>query len=546
MALQVLGKLGDAVRRCAERDDNQARITTILEQLMDDDGPISLTDSDLGSLGHTGVQQVVAVLRERESLRGLQLDRNGIGDDVAESFAEVLRANSALQSLDLDFNKIGDDGVSSLAEALQASASLRELSLNCNLICAEGAKQLATALRANEGLQALHLQGNSIADEGAGALAGMLEVNHSLKTLSLESSCVGDDGASLLANSLERNKSLQELSLGCNNLGDEAGKAFGGMLCKNRVLSELRLDHNHVGNVGAMSLAKALCSNDVLQELWLVENPIGTEGMAYFATSLETNQTIQRFGITASKTDVQYQKLMKSLHKTLVVRRACDSVRRGDANLKLSGEDLSGNAVELLASAIEESDALRELTLEDCCIADPDAKRLARALSCNGQVAEVALPRNDIGDVGASHLVEVLQRSDTMVTLDLAGNPIRKTCVNKLRSASQGDDDPIGDEINGDVAMLAEFEADASDSGYEDLSVQPVLLQDAQERYPDADETPSLWHALEPAQMEFIAATEREFTVRSTTPMEEDDVVAQLRPQMRDLGRSGRGLIVTL
>merc|ERR1712008_558829 len=163
------------------------------------------------------------------------------------------------------------------------------------------------------------------------------------------------------------------------------------------------------------------------------------------------------------------------------------------------------------------------------------------------------LPRNDIGDVGAdggaSHLVEVLQRSDAVVSLDLAGNPISKTRVNKLRSASQGDHDLIGDKINGDVAMFEEFEDDASDggdTGCEDLPMQHVLLQDAQEHYPDVDEAPSLWHALQPAQMEYVAATEREFHVRSTAPTEENDVVAQLRPQKGDLARNGRGLIVTL
>jgi len=386
-------------------------------------------------------------------------------------------------------------------------------------------------------LQALHLQGNSIGDEGVGALAVMLEVNHSLKTLSLQSSYVGDGGASLLANSLEKNKSLQELSLGCNNLGDAAAKAFGGMLCKNRVLNELRLDHNHIGDVGAMSLAEALCSNDVLQELWLVENPIGTEGMKHFSTALETNQTMQRFAITASNKEARHQELMHSLHKSLVVRRACESVRRGEVNLTLSGEDLSGTAAERLASAIEETDALRELTLEDCCIADPDAKRLAQALASNGQVAEVALPCNDISDSGASHLVELLERSDTMVSLDLAGNPISKIRVpSQLRSAGQGDE-PVGDDcnssgdmINGNLAMFEEFEDDASDTGDEDLSVQPVLRQNAQEYYPDAEETPVIWHAFQPAHMD----------------LQEDDETGQIRPQTADLARSGKGLIVAL
>jgi len=83
-----------------------------------------------------------------------------------------------------------------------------------------------------------------------------------------------------------------------------------------------------------------------------------------------------------------------------------------------------------------------------------------RLLSCKS---------NDIGDVGAdggaSHLVEVLQREDAMAILDLVGNPISKTRVNKLRSASQGDHDLIGDKINGDVAKFEEFKDDARDGG---------------------------------------------------------------------------------
>ena len=100
--------------------------------------------------------------------------------------AEALRTNPSITRLNLDRNVILNEGAQSLAQALKGNASLLELSLCYCGIENEGVTSLAEALRSNETLRHLDVGWNSVDGRGVGPMEkALLEGNVALTSLNV-------------------------------------------------------------------------------------------------------------------------------------------------------------------------------------------------------------------------------------------------------------------------------------------------------------------------------------------------------------------------
>jgi len=406
-------------------------LSKALQQLADGTQCISLryqpSSNERAEINDASVSVFTKAMVGNTTLTSLELDRNKLGDLAATALAATLATNHSLKSLDLDFNQIGDAGMCSIAGALKVNGGLHQLEMHGNSVGCFGAEQLSEALQVNTCLRTLSLDGNPLGNRGAFAIADALGRNCTLRILSLHSCGVGYSATSRLAWSLERNtgSALQELSLGKNLIGDAGAARIAQMLKVNSKLHELRLEGNNICDVGALQLAKALEVNRYLRELWLLDNCISKEGVKHFSRALNRNSTLMRLSITAVvKKDTVMDDEIKDLQDNHQVRRAIKGAEEGNARLDLPDSKLGDSGAIKVAEMIEKSHTLLGLNLAHCGIGDQGAARLAKALETNASILEVSLAGNAIGAEGAQRLMDVLQQNQTIYDMDLGGNPL--------------------------------------------------------------------------------------------------------------------------
>ncbi|XP_067041353.1 protein NLRC3-like [Acropora muricata] len=392
-------------------------------------------------------------LRVNTSLSSLDLARNSIGNEGANSLAQALRVNTSLSSLALAFNSIGNEGANSLAQALRVNTSLSSLKLTWNSIGYEGANSLAQALRLNTSLSSLDLSWNSIGYEGTNSLAQALRVNTSLSSLDLTDSSIDYEGANSLAQALRVNTSLSSLDLSWNSIGNEGANSLAQALRVNTSLSSLDLADNSIGNEGANSLAQALRVNTSLSSLDLADNSIGNEGANSLAQALRVNTSLSSLDLTDSSicneganSLVQALRVNTSLSSldlswNSIGNEGANSLAQAlRVNTSLSSLDLADNSIgnegaNSLAQALRVNTSLSSLDLTDSSIDNEGANSLAQALRVNTSLSSLDLCWNYIGNEGANSLAQALRLNTSLSSLDLADNSIGNEGANSLAQA---------------------------------------------------------------------------------------------------------------
>lgn len=418
-------------------------------------------------LGDRSAMTRLAAAISRSQLRYLQLDSSGIDASAAEILAQAITGLTSLQCLDLDCNLVSDRGAAALANAIQDPASnVKELQLHFNGVGVVGACSLGKALQTNQKLQVLSLHGNQqVGLEGAAALAEGLKLNSSLTMLSLHDCHITDAGAAHFADALTHNNTLKELAFGRNCIGDVGAQSLSQMLQVNATLKELELGQNNIKNVGAIRLAEALESNSSLVDLWLVDNPVGSEGIHRLSKALEKNETLMRLGIsTVVSEHGNLAEALDIFRRSHRIRQAIHFVEMGAEQLELKEELLGDSGVEMLARAIERSNTLRELRLERCNITDSGAIRLAEAIEkCDAELRVVSLAGNAFSKSAKDRLEDILERSNTIQSLDLselADKHTPRLYDPPLLEEVDRTATPEPDDLSADMNCLEPFEDD--------------------------------------------------------------------------------------
>ncbi|XP_022809551.1 NACHT, LRR and PYD domains-containing protein 3-like [Stylophora pistillata] len=149
----------------------------------------------------------------------LDLSRNSIGEEGADSIAETIRVNATLTHLLLSGNNIGDRGAKKVSEALKVNVSLKDLNLSYNCIFAAGADSIAETLKSNATVTDLDLTSNFIGDNGAQSLCEAFKTNTTLTALDVSNNNIHSAGAQAFVELQQHNNTLRRVVLTMNNIG---------------------------------------------------------------------------------------------------------------------------------------------------------------------------------------------------------------------------------------------------------------------------------------------------------------------------------------
>ena len=359
------------------------------------------------------------------SIQSLDVSRNSIMTEGAETLAKIIQQSTCLETLDVSSNKIGVNGALVLAEALHANSSLHVLKVSDNAIGAEGAILLSQGLVHNHTLQELDVSYNCIGVNGSRALAEALHTNNSLQVLDVSCNAIGDDGANALAEALHTNNSLQVLNVSDNAIGDDGAKALAESLYTNNSLQVLDVSYNDIGDDGAKALAESLHTNSSLQVLYVVGNAIGVDGAKALAEALHTNNSLQELYVIGNATgDDGAKALAEALHTNSSLQV-----------LYVVGNAIGVDGAKALAEALHTNSSLQKLYVIGNAIGDDGAKALAESLYTNNSLQVLDVSYNDIGDDGAKALAEALHVNTSLKTLHLMENEIGADGARSLSEA---------------------------------------------------------------------------------------------------------------
>ena len=315
------------------------------------------------------------------SIQSLDVSRNSIMTEGAETLAKIIQQSTCLETLDVSSNKIGVNGALVLAEALHTNSSLHVLKVSCNAIGAEGAILLSQGLVHNHTLQELDVSYNEIGVNGARALAEALHTNNSLQVLNVSDNAIGVDGAKALTEALHTNSSLQVLDVSINAIGVDGAKALTEALHTNNSLQVLNVSNIAIVEDGAKALAEALHVNTTLKTLHLMANEIGADGTRSLSEALVHNHTLQE--------------------------------------LDVSWNHIGVNGARALAEALRTNNSLQVLNVSQNAIGDEGVKALAEALRVNKTLKTLDLKFNKMGVDGAVSLSDTLLHNQTLQKLHM-------------------------------------------------------------------------------------------------------------------------------
>ncbi|KAH9598559.1 Leucine-rich repeat [Trypanosoma melophagium] len=359
--------------------------------------PVRVVDLVDNQLGPQQAQRIAAVL-ESSPVREVLLRYNDIGKEGCDALASVINVSTKLQLLDIRGNGLTAGCVRKLIKSISMSTALTRLGLSSNKIGEEGAHLLFQGLEKNAYLTSLDISLNEIGPNGAVSIARLFSLPASpLQTVQLYGNHLGAAGVNAIANAMQRNRCIRELTLGNNHATDAATEALAEMLRENTTLEYLDLRLNTITAVGARTLAHdGLAHNTFLLSLCLSGNPIGSVGGDEIAKAL-------------------------IMHQSSALTR-----------IDLSSCELGPTGGMRIASLIAATITLAEVNLSDNKLDDEAAVVLSRSIVNSISISIVDLSANEIGEWGASNLIDATQLNSRMSSLVLHGNNINRVVQKKI------------------------------------------------------------------------------------------------------------------
>lgn len=229
---------------------------------------LDLTANRFGSAGAINLFQVDDSFG---CLTTLILARNGIGDEAAQLICRQLARSQTIKHLDLSGNHFGKRLLRFLYDAMQIH-QLTSLNLSKNRITSDSADSIHIIIRDFPQLKHINLSSNQLKDQTILQISDALKQNRTIVSLDLSDTITTDEGASTLSVVLKDHPSLQKLYLATNRISDESGVLIAKALVTNNVLSSLSLKNNELRDDTAVAFLDTLSKNTTISELDVAYN----------------------------------------------------------------------------------------------------------------------------------------------------------------------------------------------------------------------------------------------------------------------------------
>jgi Ran GTPase-activating protein (RanGAP) involved in mRNA processing and transport len=309
-------------------------------------------------LGITSFTGLDALLRGKNSqLKELIIEGINNGSNIYnveqvvgfESFMQVIGRNTTILNMVIANVPLSRDNVQQLKAMLRRNTVLQDLDLTGDAFGSAGLAEVASALYRNTSIQGLSLSLNGLDDlAAANALRELLRRNKTITRLKLEGNAFGRNVAAVrcIADGFRTNKTLQELDLSFCGLDDQGISILAeGLGQQKRGLVKLSLFANQITCTGLRALVdNATAALSTVTDLDLSTIRLFDEGATLLAETLRL-QTLPS------------------------LKRLC-----------LFDCHISGDGLVTLMSALEETETLLYLDLEDNDFGVPGYLALASSL----------------------------------------------------------------------------------------------------------------------------------------------------------------------
>jgi Ran GTPase-activating protein (RanGAP) involved in mRNA processing and transport len=247
------------------------------------------------------------IVRKRVSPE-LNLQHQGMGDEMGLLFAESLKDIPYIHSLDISDNNLSDVSVGPILQAIISLPNITHLNLSKNNLDLTSSQALAAYLSTpNCPLRRLILQKSDIDDHECQLFVTALTGNTTLEELDMSSNLIGQaelmntvhpeliTGGEALADLLASNScGLKVLRLGWNLIRLDGGIALAGCVSTNKYMTHLDLSYNALGKEGGEKLGSALLHNNTLQQLLLSNNNLNFTACFAICVAIEENFSLRK------------------------------------------------------------------------------------------------------------------------------------------------------------------------------------------------------------------------------------------------------------
>ncbi|XP_029464585.1 protein NLRC5-like [Rhinatrema bivittatum] len=308
----------------------------------------SLEEINLGSLSlnEMAILTLAEGLKQMQSVKKLILDSNNINAEGGSHLADALKGCGKLEEISFSHNII--DGVEKIVDILPEMQSLKKINLSQNNLGPAIGVKLAQVLQYCTHIEELLIAANNLGDEAAMKLAGSLPELPYLKIVQLQSNNIGLIGGTQLIKSLAKCKQIEELSLSENRFGEEGAFALAKELPHFRLLKKVDLKLCQISDRASKSLATGFGHCPQIEEIILSWNSVGDEGAIELARVLPQMAKLKMLDLEKNYiTERGAEKLAESLTrcyvihvirlwKNLIPREAEESLQNEDSRLHFS------------------------------------------------------------------------------------------------------------------------------------------------------------------------------------------------------------------
>ena len=242
------------------------------------------------SMGPEFASSLAKGLHTLDFLKVIDLSGNRLATKPACDLIKALR-NHQLQTLVLDQNQIGAKGVEAVVSLLENSDSLVGLGLAENQLNDKALLPLVRCLVENRTLLSLRLCKNNLGPATAKELASMLRNNHKLQHLHASWNSFRDVGARAVVEAMAENDQLRTLDLEMTGLGPAVAGSLAKVLSETTVLTVLKVSKNRITTANALEIVEALRKNAVapLLKIEIEDNNIDEEAKAKLLNQISSH-----------------------------------------------------------------------------------------------------------------------------------------------------------------------------------------------------------------------------------------------------------------